>query len=417
MPVEPAVPGVDKAQELTGDNAGLMDDIFKGASESEFDRRSPDPDNPPEPKVTSQKEQDPPSVNDPVVEEDDGLDLSLFLGDETLADTPAEEKNHEEEIPEELPKEQDKAAQAFAHLRAENKELKAQLAERGDPVDTEARVAEAVQKVTEEKDAVIAEQKQRLIQYDLREDPEFQAEYEAPIRALTNKALSLLVRSGELGDDEKDASIAARTLLGKALRMPLNQRAQFLLDQIPTYQGTILSILEDIEFKSQAKEQALKDSAATKERMSLLKSKDQQVATVKQAKAIVAKALDEQVTMKNRLFTRMSGTSAKVQEHNDNVANRERALEQMVLEGRMSDLASLAAAGMGFDYAVKALSQANSKLKEQQNTIKELKALRPGAPDAGNPRVSSSGDSGKYDFEGKDTAGIIDDIFAGTSLT
>ena len=187
---------------------------------------------------------EPPPVEENTSPSDDNSPpADLMGGDEPPSEEPPPPPPVEEPAEEEPPEGLDpKAKESFIHLRTERRELKKKVAQLEEALkakevnpETDAKMAETVAGL----EAKLREAEERLGQLSLAETAAFKQRYDVPLTAAYNRAVKLITKAGIAPNE-------AKAMASKALSMNTQQRLQLFAEEVPSLQGALINIYEDI---------------------------------------------------------------------------------------------------------------------------------------------------------------------------
>ena len=315
---------------------------------------------------------DPTPVAAPTDDNDSGIPADLLEAKPTqITETPqpsAEDTALKKALESEAPP---KDGKAWGALKAKLREYEKQLMER---VEAEAKAPLEQAKLIEELEAERKknrEKDEQLFQVDLIRSDKFKAEYVAPIQQSAQQAQRLLQQHGGMTAED-----AAKTI-DKAVRLPFADRVRMLDDVAPALQGTLSTILLQVDERIQRRDEAIANARATSAALEESKMHSQKVQSVKALDENLSKAITELATAGN-IFYKKSGENTPIGDAwNRDVELRVQTVKQTLLNNNQAEITRLVAEGYAAVELKKSLDRLQAKYDKVRAELKDVAAQRP----------------------------------------
>lgn len=264
-----------------------------------------------------------------------------------------------------------KDGKAWGALRAKLREYEKQLMER---VEAETKAPLEQAKLIEELEAERKknrEKDEQLFQVDLIRSDKFKAEYVAPIQQSAQQAQRLLQQHGGMTAED------AMKTVDKAIRLPFADRVRMLDDVAPALQGTLSTILLQVDERIQRRDEAIANARATSAALEESKMHSQKVQSVKALDENLSKAVSELATAGNIFYKKSGENTPTGDAWNRDVELRVQTVKQTLLNNNQAEITRLVAEGYAAVELKKSLDRLQAKYDKVRAELKDVAAQRP----------------------------------------
>ena|GEM_PF-5178632 len=309
--------------------------------------------------------------------EDTKVEEQVIPFDILAEDTKVEDTKVEDEYAPPEAKDDPKAAHAWAELKRQNKELKAEAARLKDERGTGSAEREV------ELRKQIEQYEEKLGQYDLSSTRTFQETYSAPMQRLASRAATTLVNSGV--EPAEAASIVQKVFTAKTQAEIDDQVA----DQPLSVQAAMVTLSSEYRELDAARVGALKSWRDTRAALAEKAARDEEIALAEMAHRDTGEALAQVLAEGNWMFRRTDG---KNPEWDANVDTLEATVRGIVKNAKPSEIIKWTAEGV----TAKPLRELFAKEHQRAERLQaELKAALGAAPKLGADGKPAAADDGK----------------------